>query len=77
MNGVSVDTDPEPMNPIYPVFPELYPMSWFRTRRKPSHLSYAGLGAPPKEPPVKLKPRSEVGRSDGPDENQVTSTDLE
>ena len=77
MIGVSNDTDPEPMNPIYPVCPELYPISWFGTRRKPSHLLYAGLCSPPKEPLVKLKPRSEVGRSDGPDGNQVASTDLE
>ena len=77
MIGVSIDTDPEPMTPIDTVFPESDSMTWFGTRRKPSHLSYAGLGASPKEPLVKLKPRSEIGRSEGPDENQVVSNDLE
>lgn len=35
-------------------------MDWFKLKRKPKDLSYAGLGSSPKEPPVKMKTRSEI-----------------
>ena len=42
-------------------------MGWFKLKRKPDNLSYAGLGASPKEPPVKLKTRSEIKQPRDPD----------
>lgn len=42
-------------------------MDWFKSKKKKSDLSYAGFGSSPKEPPVKMKSRSDIKQPRDPD----------